>query len=516
LVTVLDNERDTGLSIILSPKDDIWDLTMETRASGELIFSRMRHRIARGLRTKWTINLVVHEADWRGGMRWMAQNYPDYFEPKNPKAHELGGTGAYSCHDTPFDAGKMKKMAFRTNWRASFDFPYMGMFLPPVAKDVEWMDFKKTPNSIGRMESYARKMHEAGFRVLSYFNVFEFGANVAWPLPKTKESDDDAWRNCHAYLARHFRPAILLVPKDTVLSKCPPDTKQIPGEPYYTWEDGIVTDCAEPAYHEHLLDQARRHIAEVPSSDGICIDRLDWVRMYNEQSDDGKSWFEDKPVRSLVWSWNHLMKDLGPLMHEADKVIFLNNLVKRLDLLDQVDGIFDEYTYAGSPLNTSALLGIFKPVLGWTGSAEHLKPDPDAFFQRFLYMGVYPMAPFPGNDHSLQPSDWVDAQYLAYGPLLDAIRGRRWVLHPHAIEVEGNSAKANLFAVPNGFVAPITFAGEADHIRIVVRGIAEPAAVTVLHPGAENPAKPREIQSVADGFELDVPVVRGCALVCMS
>ena len=55
---------------------------------------------------------------------------PEYFNPVNPGSHILGGTGAYSNHYTEFDAEKMKNMCFTVNWQASFDFPYMGMFVP--------------------------------------------------------------------------------------------------------------------------------------------------------------------------------------------------------------------------------------------------------------------------------------------------------------------------------------------------------------------------------------------------
>ncbi len=33
---------------------------------------------------------------------------------------------------TDLDVETLNKMAFVFNWKASFDFPYMGMFLPPV------------------------------------------------------------------------------------------------------------------------------------------------------------------------------------------------------------------------------------------------------------------------------------------------------------------------------------------------------------------------------------------------
>ena len=65
------------------------------------------------------------------------------------------------------------------------------------------------------------------------------------------------------------------------------------------------------------------------------------------------------------------MDTLGPLMHHAGKSIFVNNHDKRIDLLEQADGIFDEFTYAGAPLNLTAFLCVEKPALGWTDSGVH-------------------------------------------------------------------------------------------------------------------------------------------------
>jgi hypothetical protein len=514
LVTVADPEADTGVSLILSPADELRDLTLRTTATGELSVTRMRHRFQVGRVVRWHADLVRHEADWRGGLRWMTARYPAYFEPALPQAHDLGGTGAYTCHDAAFDADKMRRMAFRTNWRASFDFPYMGMFLPPVTGTEEWTDYRKERTSIAKMESYARKMREHDFRVLSYFNVYEFGAHVTWPLPpRTTVRDQDLWRDCHEFLREKLSAAILSVSPKLK----PPDprwwARVVHGGPYFTWEDGIILDCGEPAYREFLLEQARRHISLLPTTDGICIDRLDWARLYNEQQDDGESWFDGCPARSLLWSWNQLLERLGPLMHEAGKVIFVNNHVKRLDMLRHVDGIFDEFTFAGPALNTSALLGLCKPVLGWTSDEANLRPDPDAFFQRFLHMGVFPMAPFPGNDHSLHPGEWVDQQYLDYGSLLRCLRGKRWVLSPHAIQADKAGAKANLFAVPGGYIAPITFGGEADRIRVEIRGLPKPQRCTALHPGNGDTEMSVSANWCGTILNLDVPLVRGCALV---
>jgi hypothetical protein len=449
----------------------------------------------------------------------MARRYSQFFDSPNPKAHQIAGTGAYSSHDADFDAEKMRAMAFMVNWKASFDFPYMGMFLPPVdGADVPWQRFGCDTITIGKMRQYSRKMREMGFHVLSYFNVTEFGAKVAFPAPGRKaESDAQLWKNCNDFLYAKLADAIVLADYDKKKRKGLDDGDARELKPYWTWGHAVVMDPGEPVYQEFLLEQARRHIEELPEASGFCIDRLDWLRLYNHQRDDRVSWFDNQAVRSLNFSWRDLMGKMGPIVHEADKVIYCNNHTKRIEHLRHIDGIFDEFTYSGLALNTTSLLGVRKPVLGWTRNEEQLKPDPDAFFQKYLYLGVFPMCPFPGNDHSLLPSPWVDKQYLDYGPLMIAMRGRKWVLEPHAVSVPQGNAKANIFEVPLGFAVPVVYAGHAGSVKVILRSkkvVNEKLAVSAIHPGTDKSVAVRASQD-RDSLILDVPVKRGCAMVQM-
>jgi hypothetical protein len=528
LATFLEPENDTGFSIVLSPRDTLLDMSMETTAGGDLTFSRLFHRLAGTRPVQFSLDLIVHEADWRGALRWATSEYPDYFNPANALADELAGTGAYSLYERDLDAEKMRRMAFRTNWKASFDFPYMGMFLPPVDDTREWNrysydapeadpDGERAPNgrtSIRNMADYSRRMRAQGFYVLNYFNVTEFGAKILFPAPARRyQRDEDLWRDANDFLYTRLKDAIIRVPLAISAGSLNSHGKTKPGGPYYTWADGIALDCGDPAYADFLLDQARRHIDKLPESSGICIDRMDWLRLYNEDRDDGVSWFAGRPARSLLVSWNNLLAKLGPLMHDAGKVIFCNNHDKRIDVLRYTDGIFDEFTYAGAPLNLMAFLTVRKPALGWTARESDLKPDPDAFFQKYLHLGVYPMAPFPGNDHSLLPGEWVDRQYLDYGPMLDLMRGKKWVLSPHAVEVAGGGAKANIFQVPGGYVVPVTFGGDNQEVLVTIRGVnAEIATAEVFHPGSA-PGAPLHFARTGTQLSLTVPLHRGCAMV---
>jgi hypothetical protein len=213
------------------------------------------------------------------------------------------------------------------------------------------------------------------------------------------------------------------------------------------------------------------------------------------------------------------MAKLGPEMHKAGKVIFINDCIPRLEMLRQVDGIYAEWTWEGMDAywNYSALLGLRKPVMAWTpdDTFDKKKEKPDDYLQRCLYLGVYPTAPYPLNNHCLRPSEVADAAYLDYGPLLDAMRGKKWVLEPHCVEVQDDAAKANLFETPQGYAIPVAFGGEAEIAKVVLRGlkgISDYTRVEALHPGVEKSISV-VVERSGDTFVLTVPLHRGCAMV---
>ncbi len=502
MVSILDAAADLGLTIALSPEDLALDMRLAVTRQGQFVFSRMNHRIGAASPIRFALDLVAHPADWRAGLGWMVSRYPAYFDPPNPSVQEMAGCGAYSSHAAITDPARLRAMAFTVNWKASFDFPFMGMFLPPVGSDSEeWTDFKGQKTSIARMRGYAQEMRRMGFYVLSYFNVTECGAHYRYPPPPRRAaSDADLWKNANDFLFYQVGDAIL---------------RGGDGKPIGSWEGCVAMDPGEPVYQKFLLDQARRHIEKLPETSGICIDRLDWLRYYNRQRDDHVTWFQGKPARSLSVSWRDIMSKLGPLMHDAGKVIYVNPMYGHLGLMRHVDGMYDEHGQWPASLNRCALLGLHKPLMAWTWNVEELRSDPDAYFQRHLHMGAYLTAPVPGNDHTILPAAGFDQYYLDYGPLLEAMRGKRWVLLPHVIEVLGNAAKANLFQVSGGYAIPVTFAGKAATVGLALRGledVTEKTVCEVIHPGGKKwiPVK----AAVADDeVHLDVPVQRGCAMV---
>ena len=518
--SMLEPETDTGVSLVVAPDQPLLWLQLATRPDGTLLFRHKLLRLGGGRKATFTADIVAHEADWRGGLRWMTGRYAEYFNPPNPKADAMAGTASYAYHQGKFDpeqVARLKKMAYRTNWAATFDWPYYVMYLPPMPNDEACWETSGHNSTAGRdparvrqmsyrkMNDECRHFKEQGFHMLSYFMCTEFGSAIGGPDRVKKDlPESESWRDANTLLYRGFRNGIY---------------REENGGTLQSWSLSVVMDPGDPRFQAYILEQAGRIAAKLPDSDGICIDRMDWLTRVNYApgADDKVGWYASgRPGRLLALSWIDLMSKLGPIMHGKDKVIFVNSCVNghRIDLFREVDGIYDEFGQTGYSLNGSSMLAIRKPAMMWTPNAGSVNPDPDSYFQRHLHMGAYPTAPFPGNDHTLTPDPKVDGHYLAYGPLLDAMRGKKWVLEPHCVESAAHGVKVNLFHVPAGLVLPVTFGGKAESVTVRVRNIRglDKARCEALQPGV---ATALPVASTFQGgvLELHVPLKRGCAMV---
>ncbi len=532
MFSVLYPDKDTGWSLVASPLDTLLNLALLTTSQGQCMLIRSDYRLQKNKTLRFNMNLIPHEADWRPALAWMKNQYPGFFDPPNVNAGQVAGCGLYSSYEGPFDVEKYHRMGGLVNWKASFDFPYMGMFIPPINDTQQkWQRFridKKQPitlTSIEQMARYSAAMKSKGFHVLNYFNVTEFGADILYPAPAYKRPAE-LWQNANAFLHERLHNAILFGSQHNGPTaggwgdRTPEQHMQpqagVQDHPYFTWGTAIVTDCADPAYADFLLDQAQRHLDMFPQADGICIDRMDWLAEYNSRRDDGVSWIGDRPAASLYFSWLGLLDRMGPLWHDANKVIFCNPHINRLELMKQIDGIYNEFGQIGYNLNLSAFLAINKPYLAWTASVADLQNDPDGYLQHHLYVGAFPTAPFPGNDHTIEPDPWAEKYYLDYGPLFRLLVGKKWVLTPHAVEVTDYKAKANIFQTDANYVIPVIHGLEAS-VQIVIKGISAEKLIscTATYPG-DLPQRQLPVFVEKDQMRMQVPLQRRCAVVVLS
>merc|ERR1719316_2219579 len=136
------------------------------------------------------------------------------------------------------------------------------------------------------------------------------------------------------------------------------------------------------------------------------------------------------------------MKRLGTVWHsKPNQPLLINTLTYRLDMMEFIDGIFDEYGDDPHKIFASAVAGLARPSIMWNHPGQsNLDPQNiDNFLQQHLHFGVWPSLPIKNNDHMIGPGPWDD-MFELYGPLFRAYQGRVWLLEPHVVKADNNSA----------------------------------------------------------------------------
>ena len=145
------------------------------------------------------------------------------------------------------------------------------------------------------------------------------------------------------------------------------------------------------------------------------------------------------------------------------------------------------------------------------------------------------MAPFPDADHSVQPSNVTNVYYKMYGGLFIALRGAKWLLKPHAVNVTAASSPsstlvANVFELPHApglatLWAVMLGGGDGVTTATLSVGYLPPASAgnaltfEVLRPGEGSAWSVLPASAVVMGEDagttakLTVPLKRGCAMV---
>ena len=203
---------------------------------------------------------------------------------------------------------------------------------------------------------------------------------------------------------------------------------------------------------------------------------------------------------------------------------FLNNVARHswLGMQKYQDGIFAEL----NNLHAYSFLGINSTAIMWTTEESFRgKGGADYYFQRLIRMKVFPLAPFPHNDHSTEYSQANIAVHLPYGEMFRALIGTAWMLEEAPIKLLPSAVTAsmqtNAFFKGSVYTYPIVLGphNATGPVQAVVSvPVAEVtrqhnASWSLLHPGGTwNPIA--VAAAPVDGkFVVSVPLVRGAALL---
>ena len=252
---------------------------------------------------------------------------------------------------------------------------------------------------------------------------------------------------------------------------------------------------------------------------GVVIDRTDHTTKFTHGRDDNRTWCGG-PCASMYLAWMEASAAVSTVVHSKNRTLNHNTVVvlpeeeklmlinyggsARAELLTHADGIFSEF--GDELLNAIGLSTLAMPAVAWTYPAtqEGANLD-DQYLQHHLRMGVFPMAPVYGADHSLSDGDeTVNKLFRDYGPLFMNLRGTRWGLDRSAVvrvdpPPSAGGPKHNVFEAldPRSSLAPWT----------IVLALAEPfvnsVLVTLKLPFGNAPA----------GCEVQLPGIGGDGVI---
>ena len=278
-----------------------------------------------------------------------------------------------------------------------------------------------------------------GIHDLLYFNLFEYGQNVTWPLPEnTNGPDKNTWQNASEFLWFYLNDSISYNYKYEKVGE---------------WQYGILLDPdPKTLWGQWLINQSIKRIEIFGNNfNGISIDRQDHTREYNyNYSDDLSLCINNEKTqyiecKSLLTSWKNFAVKLTDIIHNNTNMsnnddynpIITHNYAGgfRMDLNMISDIIFSEF-YDVSAMGLSSMM---KPSILWTYSNTELQNDGiHQYFQKSLYLNVALMAPCIGNDHSILPDSNIQIYYNMYGKLFKMLRGAIWWLQPQTVNIIDN------------------------------------------------------------------------------
>jgi hypothetical protein len=539
LVTLMSMNENFGATILLSPSDSLLQVLLQVNIS-EIRFIRLLRRFSTNIPINVTMHIRAHAADWRPSLELLLNTYPTFVLPHAINASNFDGLGGYSWK-APVNSTYAAEVGFKTNWELSGTFmPYDGLFAPYTE---EWLNLGPINAGLpqynvtyGLISDFDQSVQDVGLNSLSYFDVGNFGVSI---------DTSKNWPNETCGMRPNGMPAPCPTPQGSnsflqyYLSNSLLNNGWRLGTGFVSnaisdWVGTTLMDPSEPFFEDLLVEQLERRMSLlVPSAQGIAIDRYDYTGFYSYKRDDTISWIPQPgggygPAQSFLQSHIHTYSRLAAVLRAASptKVMFGNcNTLCRIDLAGIFDGGFNE----GAALNAVAWTGLRRPTILWTYALDSLTQNElDAYFQQHILMRVFPMAPMPGNDHSINPSSTLIQQaYNDYSSLFFALRGCEWALsisNPITIVSPVVSTLiSNLFRATHaepGALLAVFMLGEINLINITVKiaisesGTANSFNAYGLVPGSSSNWISLGQFSVQNGIVLvTVPVLRGCSIV---
>ncbi len=463
LASVYTAKRDWGLALLGDEHAPIAGIIFKlTRSEGQttvrVFFPDIR--LSPNGKAARRLYLAPTAGDWRPSLAAALALFPQVFEPRNPDIAELGGPFVTSSgtplNDVIADWRDQGTRAVEIHGIA----PFYGRYVPrpqpyvPFCDDV-WHYLKQN------LPSYELLPESQN---ASWREIRNFVETYVRPT-MTRATVRDYIARLHRYGMKGF---LYLNPTEAwapwAAAEFPGDRRiGARGKPVRTWLESVeMIPDENRLWGKYILGQLRGELALYPHADGILFD---------QSAEGGNDLYElcatgCRMVRTqgkVCW-WN------GPYNAE---------LASLADGMMTEGGWRKDYRKLTNIIQYYGLAG--KPIVS-------LGPATPVAYSQLLLHGVTPKAVPP--DERKFAEKWFR--------LFSWLRGRRWVLQAHALEIPPDVA-ANIFQVPGGnYVVPLvmsntrasaTGASPGGDVRVRVDDGGKLKSVFLLspeHPGYEK------------------------------
>jgi len=417
IVSLCNSSEDYGLSII--GPFDIPKPTLSFSIDRESLVVSFNHLgLTKKKKIKAAIYVVPHGGDWREGLNFLLNKYPEYFYPKveNTKI----GEGWYYLASSFGDENGITAIHNRgVKWiELHMHFPFYGLYTPQKTDwglifDSDEINLSEWQAKVGIGRNSYEKMHKVinlwhkyGIQVYLYFQAFE------------------AW---HQYAAKYFANDIAKDKNDNNLP---------------AWQFcNLMNPEPGSKWGKHIIQQAKKVIKEYPKIDGVFYDRMDYWN-YDFAHDDGITMIDGNPAYMLSFALEKMNEKIFDIFHKKGKAIWGNGPTS-IEVCKNLDGIMAE----GSLHNLYKLqyLSLVRPLIYLPYDKK--PEETEEKLKHSLVCGAFPSITYGGAE-----CQKLDEKYR---PLFELIKGRKWVLTSNPIEVS-KRFKANIFQTPDSnYVAVI-------------------------------------------------------------
>jgi hypothetical protein len=381
-----------------------------------------------GVKPHASLLLVPHKGDWRQALGWYKKKYQTYFEPADKKILQQEGTMFYGMPNVPEKTIKSWVKHMKLKWTEVLYNPIFGDYTPDAATwNFEMLWSEKNPEKIIRgltkekIKDYLALLKRNGVASFVYYNYGECDRELA-----EREFPESILHNDHCLQrAWMFRDG----KRGNVVMNPDPDSK----------------------WGRHVLKQAEDIFKIYKDMDGLFIDQICYHN-YDYAQDDGQTLVCNRRTFDTHAASCRMMDQVHAILKKYRKTCFANGPYN-IEVMRHVDGIMSEGSLAG--LAKLSYMCLDRPVMILTYGKFSV--DFENTLKYCLKYGAFPSTPYHHdqcfNPPAVPPRETL-ALYEKYLPLLEKLRGRKWVLESEAVTfpagLDGNvfQLRSGGYAVP--------------------------------------------------------------------